>query len=114
MQRRGVFINPATHNLQLKNQLCPQLAVPFSETEWKTKCPLEARAYVQEFVDPAGQGIKQAFSQAWKRNRIQAHPWPGKNFALWKILRAAGIARYKRRREISINPTQIKNRVASP
>jgi len=114
MQRRGVFINPATHNLQLKNQLCPQLAVPFSETEWKTKCPLEARAYVQEFVYPADQGIKQAFSQAWKRNRIQAHPWPGKNFALWKILRAAGIARYKRRREISINPTQIKNRAASP
>jgi len=51
-----------------------------------------ARAYVQEFVYPADQGIKQAFSQAWKRNRIQAHPWPGKNIALWKILRAAGTA----------------------
>src|SRR6476646_11437296 len=61
MQRRGVFINPATHNLQLKNQLCPQLAVPFSETEWKTKCALESRHTFRNSFIQRARGLSKHF-----------------------------------------------------
>jgi hypothetical protein len=76
MQRRGVFINPATHNLQLKNQLGPQLAGSVFGNGMENKMRSgSARACVQEFVYPALQGLSSIFTS------VEAEPDPGASLA---------------------------------